>query len=281
MQGRLHALQVPDERRAVTAREGCDSGAAARGGRDRRVVIAVERVRCPGVAAQGAPESAPRRRRCNTGTAASRAGRVAGGSANPVAGDAHRVLGGGSTEAILPNRSNGITIIRLRPIMFEIGTAPCPRNTRVLRLFRNSPIIHSSPAGTVTGPNGACRRAGPASGVVDVGLSSGCSSTNTRLAGFRNRATVSPPTAMTRLTKSFSSWWREPDEVLEAPAGHATARCRLLNGELAAPVVGPAENHDVPGLRVAEPVGDLVNGDRAVYAARAAVQARTRFHPRG
>ena len=69
----------------------------------------------------------------------------------------------GSTEAILPNRSNGITIIRARPITFEIGTAPWPGTRESAELFRESPIIHSSPAGTVTGPNGACR-AGPASG---------------------------------------------------------------------------------------------------------------------
>ena len=55
---------------------------------------------------------------------------------------------------------------------------------------------------------------------------------------------------------------------------------RLLDGELAAPAVGSAEDHDVPGLRVAEPVGDLVDEHAVVHAARAAVQ-RGLHRPRG
>ena len=125
-----------------------------------RAVIAGGPSGPPGAAAGPAPALARRRR----STDAAGAGRQpsAPGSPSRTGGHAHRVVCG-STAAILPNRSNGITIIRARPITFEIGTAPWPGTRESAELFRESPIIHSSPAGTVTGPNGACR-AGPPSG---------------------------------------------------------------------------------------------------------------------
>ena len=85
---------------------------------------------------------------------------------------------------------------------------------------------------------------------------------------------------MTRLTKSFSSGGASPISD-PSPCSAAQQRVRrLLDGELAAPAVGSAEDHDVPGLRVAEPVSDLVDEHAVVHAARAAVQ-RGLHRPRG
>ena len=77
---------------------------------------------------------------------------------------------------------------------------------------------------------------------------------------------------MTRLTKSFSSGGARPISDPSPCRPRSSGLRRLLDGELAAPAVGSAEDHDVPGLRVAEPVGDLVDEHAVVHAARAAVQ---------
>ena len=85
--------------------------------------------------------------------------------------------------------------------------------------------------------------------------------------------TVCPPTAITRLTKSFSSGGARP---ITDPSS-----CRplqqpvrgLRDGELGvAPAVGAAEDDDVAGLRIAEPVAHLVDEHAVVHAAGAAVQ---------
>ena len=76
----------------------------------------------------------------------------------------------GSIDGIVPNRSNGMTISRTLPITFATGTAPWPGTRESAELLRLSPIIHSCPAGTVTGPNGACRGRAGLGQVVDVRL---------------------------------------------------------------------------------------------------------------
>ena len=177
----------------------------------------------------------------------------------------------GSTEAILPNRSNGITIIRARPITLEIGTAPWPGTRESAELFRLSPIIHSSPAGTVTGPNGVLPGRPGVRQVVDVGLVERLAVDQHAVAGVAAcdglAADGDDPLDEVLLVRR-----REPDQRPEPlQAAHQRVR-RLLDGELAAPAVGSAEDDDVPGLRVAEPVGDLVDEHAVVHAARAAVQ---------
>ena len=85
---------------------------------------------------------------------------------------------------------------------------------------------------------------------------------------------------MTRLTKSFSSGGASPISDPSPCRPRSSGFVGLLDGELAAPAVGSAEDHDVAGLRVAEPVGDLVDEHAVVHAARAAVQ-RGLHRPRG
>ena len=76
----------------------------------------------------------------------------------------------GFAAAIQPNRANGSTISRALPITFSTGTGPWPGTRESAELLRLSPIIHSCPAGTVTGPNGVLPGRAGLGQVVDVGL---------------------------------------------------------------------------------------------------------------
>ena len=69
----------------------------------------------------------------------------------------------GSIEGMLRKREKGMTMNLTCPITFATGTGPWPGTRESAELLRLSPIIHSCPSGTVTGPKGACR-ADPASG---------------------------------------------------------------------------------------------------------------------
>src|ERR1700679_2858735 len=78
---------------------------------------------------------------------------------------------------------------------------------------RLSPITHSRPAGTLTGPNSLPRHGYTAGSAIMV-----AGSRNGSLSGLpltvnpvsARHCTVCPPTAMTRLTRSFSSGGTKP-----------------------------------------------------------------------
>ena len=74
-----------------------------------------------------------------------------GAPVSPPASAAAVVCGLG--EGIVPIRATGSTMKRARPMTLEIGTGPWPGTRGSAELLRLSPIIHSVPAGTVTGPN--------------------------------------------------------------------------------------------------------------------------------
>ena len=83
---------------------------------------------------------------------------------------------------------------------------------------------------------------------------------------------VWPPTAMTRLMKSFSSGGASP---MSDPSPCRARTTTLLGGSAVnslRPAVGAAEDDDVARRRVAEPVGHLVDQHPVVLAAGAAVQ---------
>src|ERR1700733_8102205 len=78
---------------------------------------------------------------------------------------------------------------------------------------RLSPITHSRPCGTVTGPNSLPRHGyTDGSAIMVPGLRKGCFSgwPSTVNPVSDRHWTVWPPTAMTRLTKSFSSGGTKP-----------------------------------------------------------------------